>query len=303
MTKNHKENSTELVSGCMPEVRGSSMCPVSNFEKYLYHLNPKCKALWQKPKTWKQVSQSGDARVWYCNIPIGTNTLCEFMSRMLHSASLSRVYTNHCIRATGCTFLHRTNFSPKQIMSVTGHHSLNSLAIYEKVSTNKKLTMGLCMNYYLCTDNLVNAIQVADKPQIANKKQQAILPKGAPSATVSRPLQPIHQNIVLPPNPITTNVVVETPKEQNLIVPYEEPEDPFTQHEDMLSDFDLMEYVANLQEEEETVLQKTQQSMTISNEIATKSTSVQQKTTKRSPNIPMFSNCKIGSITININKS
>ena len=121
MTKNQKENITELVSACMPEVRGSPMCPVSNFEKYLQHLNPKCKSLCQKPKDWKQVAKSMDPAVWYCNVPLGSNTLHEYMSRMSHSANLSRVYTNHSIRATGCTFLHRTNFSPKQIdlMSVT----------------------------------------------------------------------------------------------------------------------------------------------------------------------------------------
>ena len=58
MTKNHKENSTELVSGLMPELRGSPMCPVSSFEKYLNHLNPKSPSLWQKAKTWEQVSKS-----------------------------------------------------------------------------------------------------------------------------------------------------------------------------------------------------------------------------------------------------
>ena len=193
MTKNYKENSTELIFGCMPEVRGSPMCPVSSFEKYLNHLNPEVPLLWQKPKTWQQVAKSGNAKVWFCKSPIGVNTLREFMARMSHAASLSCVYTNHSIRAAGCTFLHRSNFSPKQIMSVTGHHSLNSLSIYEKVSTNEKLTMGMCMNYYLATDNFVTspALQAVSPGYIKKRTQpRSILPKKTtPTSTVTRPLQ------------------------------------------------------------------------------------------------------------------
>ena len=47
--------------------------------------------------------------------------------------------------------------------SVTGYHSLNSLAIYKKASTNETLIIGLCMNYYLSTDNLLTTNQ-ADPP-------------------------------------------------------------------------------------------------------------------------------------------
>ena len=53
------------------------------------------------------------------------------MSRMSDSATLSQIYTDHSIRLTG------KNFTAKQIMPVTGHKLLNSLSIYEKVSTDK----------------------------------------------------------------------------------------------------------------------------------------------------------------------
>ena len=96
------------------------------------------------------------------------------------------------------------------------------------------------MNYYLSTDNLVNSIVLAEIPKIDKQKPRPILTKGVQTSTVTCPLQPIQQNILVPPNPITTNVVVETPPGQNQIVPYEEPEDPFTQHDEMPSDFDLI---------------------------------------------------------------
>ena len=79
LTKNHTEKSTELVTACMPEARGSPTCPVAAFEKYIKHLNPKCVSLWQCPKTWEGVSKSGDASIWYCNSPIGECTLHAFM--------------------------------------------------------------------------------------------------------------------------------------------------------------------------------------------------------------------------------
>ena len=85
---------------------------------------------------------------------------------------------------------------------------------------------------------------------------------------------------------------------------YEESEDPFNNDPDMPSDFDLMEYVANLQENDEnsvTTMQSTQMATTFTNEGGTMTTSL-QKTIKKSPNMPIFNNCKIGSITININK-
>ena len=34
-------------------------------------------------------------------------------------------------------------------MAVSGHKSLQSLAIYEKVNENEKLMMGMCLNYSL----------------------------------------------------------------------------------------------------------------------------------------------------------
>ena len=304
LTKNHREHSTDLVTGIMPELRGSPKCPVSSFEKYFTHLNKQCTSLWQKPKTWEGVSKSGDPTTWYCNVPIGANPLREFMSRMSHSAGLTRVYTNHSIRATGCTFLHRTNFSPKQIMAVTGHHSLNSLSIYEKVSNNEKLTMGLCMNYYLSSDNLLT--DMPELPAVINapKKPRALLPKGStPTATITKPLQERNINLLQVEAPKEIEKVRENNTEtvaDRQLVPYEDSEDPLLNDPEMPSDFDLMEYVAQLQNDEENSMMVSSTQHT-NKEVSTTTTSY-QKTVKKSPNVPIFNNCKIGNITINIQK-
>ena len=108
---------------------------------------------------------------------MGNNPLVTFMGHLSHDTDLSHVYTNHSIRSTATTFLGRANFTPKQIMSVTGHHSLNSLAVYQKVSQNEKLAMGMAMNMYLqSNEQQRQEVQLPQCPvPIAPKPQQAAL--------------------------------------------------------------------------------------------------------------------------------
>jgi len=66
----------------------------------------------------------------------------QFRDRISELCSLSTKYTNYCIRATGVTLLSRSMFNPAQIMAVTGHASVSSLAVYQRVSDSEKVAMG-----------------------------------------------------------------------------------------------------------------------------------------------------------------
>ena len=79
---------------------------------------------------------------WYCAVPVGQKTLAGFMTKMSKLLNLSRTYTNHCIRATGTTLLSRSGFHSAQIMLITGHKSVSSLAIYQRVNDQEKIHMG-----------------------------------------------------------------------------------------------------------------------------------------------------------------
>ena len=68
----------------------------------------------------------------------GHNTLDHFMQKLCKDMNLSQYYTNHCILVTGITNLTRTNFTAKQIMSISRHKSVESLAIDQKVVSNEK---------------------------------------------------------------------------------------------------------------------------------------------------------------------
>lgn len=138
LTKNHRENDKEAMSGFMPEITNNSLCPVQSFVSYLSKLNPLNNKLWQKPKD----SFISEDNVWYCNIPVGQKTLQSYMSKMSTLCELSMKYTNHSIRATGATLLSRSMFSPAQVMAVTGHKSVSSLAVYQRVSDSEKVAMG-----------------------------------------------------------------------------------------------------------------------------------------------------------------
>lgn len=151
-TKNHKETNSNIVTGFMPQIidpetgRPHRLCPVRSFENYLGYLNPKLDRLWQQPL--KRFTTGRD-RIWYKAQPLGHTPLERFMSKLSLKLDLSDYYTNHCIHVTGTTNLFRAHFTPKQIMSVTGHKSLQSLGIYQRVKEDEKMMMGMSLMFNL----------------------------------------------------------------------------------------------------------------------------------------------------------
>ena len=138
LTKNQRESDREKISGHMPaDSEVSDICPVRSFETYLSKLNPDCNRLWQYPKD----SFSASDECWYTKKPIGKDSLASFLSNLSRKVGLSKVYTNHSIRATGTTILGRI-CSTAQVMSVTGHKSASSVAVYQRVSNKEKQAMG-----------------------------------------------------------------------------------------------------------------------------------------------------------------
>ena len=117
---------------------GTRDCPVWSFEKYMEKLDPEFDRLWCYPKD----SFHADDECWYTRKPVGVNTLQTFLAKLSKKCGLSQIYTNHSIRATSATVLHRAHHAPAEIQAVTGHKSLASLAIYQHTSVQQKLDMG-----------------------------------------------------------------------------------------------------------------------------------------------------------------
>ena len=90
---------------------------------------------------------SDTSLVWYENVPVGKNYIGSKMKSMSTEAGLSRVYTNHCLRATGVTTLDKQGFEARHIMKVSGHKSETSIRSYsDLVDENKKKEMSLALS-------------------------------------------------------------------------------------------------------------------------------------------------------------
>ena len=124
-TKNHpsgisdNEHESQSVMMAWP---GNPRC----LEKYLAKREPRCDALWQKPKNHNASSFYSRDEVWFCNAPMAKHKL----ENLLTVAGLAHVYTPHCIRATSVTVLKAAGLENCQVKSVTGHASDKSIDSY-----------------------------------------------------------------------------------------------------------------------------------------------------------------------------
>lgn len=182
LVKNRRYNEKENFGGFMTENKDSPLCPVTSFEKLLSKLHPDNNRLWQRPKD----TFSDNDSVWYTKQGLGRDSISSFMTKLSKACNLSKIYTNHSIRATGTTALFKNNFADSQIMAVTGHISVNSLAVYHRVSDQEKEEMG-------------QAIQKLIQPSATMTTPQLQLP--APNAHKMLTAPKAHGMLTFPPIP------------------------------------------------------------------------------------------------------
>lgn len=318
MTKNHKENDSVFVTGFMPQMldtdgRPHKMCPVRSYENYIHKLNPANKSLWQTPI---DRLKNLDKPVWYKNETMGHNPLDTFMSKLGKMCNLSQHYTNHCIRVTGATNLFRGNFNAKQIMAVTGHKSIESLAVYQRVRSDEKLCMGMCLTFSLLRPTEANRIkaQIAEEEKRkqlleANKNQEPNVIPAALKAIENVPIPPLNPNVAVP---ALQDAVPQPPKgpeahaldPSNNVLPLDSALVPYNPQNDVV-DIDFMDFVADNEDDEalfnlaaDVERQLQQQPPATS---ATNNNTMMQKSTSNALTMPTFQGCSFGNIgTLNI---
>ena len=94
----------------------------------LSKLHPSSSRLFQMAK--KTISK--DDEVWYTGQPLGKNTLSLMMRRISEKAELSRVYTNHSVRASCITKLADSGVPDSLIMATSGHKRAESIKTYNR---------------------------------------------------------------------------------------------------------------------------------------------------------------------------
>ena len=262
LTKNHKEIGN-IVSGLMPENRDDHLCPVRSFRMYLEHLNLENDFLWQTPL---QSINFLNPNVWFSKQHQGKNTLGKFMTQVSLNCKLSKMYTNHSICVTGITVLTRLDFTPSEIMSVSGHKSVQSLSNYQRTQPKQKLTMGKALYQ-----------SMTRKEEEIDARRQGTLP----ATTEQRAIQYDHkkQFSANAHKPLETKNVVPS----NAIVPFQ------PNFKDEVPDFDLVSLLDDIEHSQNTRK---------NNSVAVTSNNNMVNNTPST----MFSNCKFENVTFNFTK-
>ncbi|XP_062595701.1 uncharacterized protein LOC134257069 [Saccostrea cucullata] len=141
-TKNHRGydiHNKDHKQSRMYDRPGDSRCPVASFKKYLSKLHSSNPNFWQRPKR----KYSDDEDTWYENSALGKNTLYSIMSRVSEDYTLSKRYTNYCVRATSITVLDHKGVEARHIIGVSGHKSETYIKLYSShLSEDKKRQMS-----------------------------------------------------------------------------------------------------------------------------------------------------------------
>ena len=88
----------------------------------------------QLPKCKFQYSED----VWYTTRPIGEKRLNDMMKNLSKDVGLSKVYTNHSVRATTVNLLTHSGVPDREIMHITGHKCEASLSSYNAESSENQ---------------------------------------------------------------------------------------------------------------------------------------------------------------------
>ena len=220
------------------------------------------------------------------------------MSNISEKAELSKRYTNHCIRVTGITNLSQANFNMKQIMSVSGHKSVNSLALYQRVQANEKLGMGISLSFCLMKPEeskmLASNIDLKQiqPPEPVHVPAPQPLAVPVPTLAIATAPNPEYQATNAPPIPL-----------ENAIVPFQPEENDDT------PTFDIMSLIKQVQEEmsdDECVMAATQCEESIAENTKSTTTKALVKKSGGGMAMPTFHNCKFGNVqnlNIHIHKS
>jgi hypothetical protein len=132
---------------------GNPRCPVASLSLYLSKLHPDNEAFFQRSATKMPDDNSSP---WYTKQALGHNTIGKMMLKISEQAHLSKMYTNHCVRATCITLLDRNGFESRHIMGISKHKSESSLKHYSA---------------RLCDDKRVKASEILNRACNGSEKE------------------------------------------------------------------------------------------------------------------------------------
>ena len=104
--------------------------------------------------------------MWFEQRPLGVNALANMMKKISEAAGLSKIYTNHRIRATAITLWSNAGVPNRHIMLISGHRNEQSLVHY-----NCRPSVSQLQN---CSDVLSRALSAPSCVTAASQVQSTV---------------------------------------------------------------------------------------------------------------------------------
>jgi len=154
------------------------------FKFYMAKLNPKCDAFFQYPR--KNSKWKYDDEVLFDARPIGCNKLDGMMKSISEEAKLSKMYTNHGVRATAITLWSNAGVQNRHIMAISGHRSKQSLLHYNtQPSTSQLRTCSEVLSRNLTSDRSESPAVTAINIQKEVRQENSIVVSSATEKTLT----------------------------------------------------------------------------------------------------------------------
>lgn len=154
LSRRHFESNKNIVMYATPE--SPSTCPVAAIKLYFQKMPNKIACLFPRHKGKPKANEWKMEDEWYSTTQVhGKHYLINMMKSISLSAKLSRVYTNHCARATVVTELHNKGHSISDIQCVTGHKRADSVQRYIKnITPSKKMKLSNDLQMSMCSSSI-----------------------------------------------------------------------------------------------------------------------------------------------------
>lgn len=138
-------------------------------------LSPEVKSCLRSTFQYPKRTVKSEDKVWYDNKPLGVNKIEGMMKEISKLASLSRIYTNHSVRATAITLWSNAQVPSRHIMAISGHRCEASLRNYNTRPSSEQLRA--------CSDILSGALN--GRPSQPSSSDAATNSENPPAAVDS----------------------------------------------------------------------------------------------------------------------
>ena len=129
--------------------------------------------------------------IWYARTPVGHNTLRSTVSRQCEAGGITGFKTNHSLRVSSATRLFQSGVDEQLIMNRTGHHSIEGVCTYKRVSSTQQIALSKVLN---TATNCQEETEKMDLASVPKKKDVTPVPhsmhfSGCCSITINYSIQ------------------------------------------------------------------------------------------------------------------